>query len=153
MSKPNREKAFQSLLQEMRRFIANAVLFNDQLAQQLGVNSTDYQVLNLLDLRGSAKPGELARLTGLTTGGITLALDRLETAEFARRERNPHDRRSVIVRPVPAKMHKISQLYKPVIAAMQSIAAGYSSDDLGVIADFFGRANASRAKAEGFPAA
>lgn len=135
----------------MRRFIANAVLFNDQVAQQLGVNSTDYQVLNLLDLRGSAKPGELARLTGLTTSGITLSLDRLESRGFLRRERNPKDRRSVIVRPVPAKMHKIVQLYKPVIAAMQSLTSAYGLDDLAVIEDFFRRANASRASSEGVP--
>jgi DNA-binding MarR family transcriptional regulator len=76
---------------EVRRFIANTVLFNQRLADALGINATDYQVLNVLDLRGSARPGELAKLTGLTTGGVTVVLDRLERAGFVRRERNPNE--------------------------------------------------------------
>jgi DNA-binding MarR family transcriptional regulator len=40
----------------------------------------------------------LADLTGLTTGAVTGIIDRLEQAGFARREKDPHDRRRVIVR-------------------------------------------------------
>jgi DNA-binding MarR family transcriptional regulator len=143
-SNDNRTKIFQSLLQGMRRFIANAVLTNQHLADKLGINATDYQVLNLLDLRGHAKPGELAYLTGLTTGGVTVALDRLEKAGFVKRERNTQDRRSVIVRPVPARMQKIVALYKPIMAAMQQVVSAYDSNDLATIAGFFSRANATR---------
>ena len=144
LSKEKRERIFQSLLKEMRRFIASAVLFNQHLADKLGINATDYQVLNLLDLLGSAKPGDLARLTGLTTGGVTVALDRLEKGGFLRRERNPHDRRSVIVRPNPAKMQKISELYKPIVAGMQRVVLAYDLDELTTIDDFFQRANSFR---------
>ena len=132
------------LIQDVRRFIANAVLFNQHLADKLGINATDYQVLNLLDLHGSAKPGELARLTGMTTGGITMALDRLEKSGFVRRERNPDDRRSVIIRPVPAKMRKVFELYKPIIAGMEQLVSSCDSKDLAAITAFFSRANASR---------
>jgi len=144
MSKGKKTELFESLMREIRRFIANAVLFNQQLADQLGVNATDYQVLNLIDLRGQATPGELAQLTGLTTGGVTVALDRLEKAGFAKRERNPHDRRSVIVRPVPAKMRRIFALYEPIIAAMQRGVSVYDERELATIVDFFERSNASR---------
>src|SRR5581483_3030688 len=134
VSNQNREKTFASLIHDIRRFIANAILFNQHLADKLGLNATDYQVLNLLDLHGSAKPGELARLTGMTTGGVTMALDRLEKAGFVRRERNLDDRRSVIVRPVPAKMRKLVELYKPIIVGMEQLAASYNSEDLATIA-------------------
>lgn len=144
MSNAKREQTFWSLMQEVRRFIASAVLSNQHLADKLGVNATDYQVLNLLDLRGSAKPGELSRLTGLTTGGVTVALDRLEKTGFVRRERNPDDRRSVIVRPVSAKMRKIFVLYRPVISAMHKVASAYNLTDLATITQFISRANASR---------
>ncbi len=149
MSNGKREAIFRSLLQEIRRFLANAILFNQHLADELGVNATDYQVLNLLDLHGFAKPGELARLTGLTTGGVTVALDRLEKAGFVRRERNPADRRSVIIRPVVGKMRKIVELYKPVITAMQKVVSAYDLDDLTTITEFFRRANSSRESAAG----
>lgn len=147
MSTDNRPQIFQSLVQGMRGFIAGAVLTNQQLADKLGINATDYQVLNILDLRGSALPGELARLTGLTTGGVTVALDRLEKAGFVRRERNPRDRRSVIVRPVPAKMRRIMALYKPIVAAVQRLADEYDSKELAIVAGFFARANSTRENA------
>jgi DNA-binding MarR family transcriptional regulator len=142
VSNVNRTEKFQWLVREVRRFIAGAVVFNQQLADTLGINATDYQVLNLLDLRGQAKPGDLARLTGLTTGGVTLVLDRLEKAGFARRERNPNDRRSLLIRPVPAKMRTILRLYKPVIAGMQRIASVYNDRELSTVLDFFARSNA-----------
>ncbi len=136
-----------ALLGEVRRFIANAVLFNQHLADRLNINATDYQVLNLLDLRGSATPGELAQLTGLTTGGITVVLDRLENAGFVRRERNPHDRRSVIIRTVPAKMRQVSELYKPIIAAMEQLVSAYDAREMSTIVGFFERANRARRNA------
>lgn len=144
MSTTTRDKVFLSLIEGMRRFIANAILFNQHLADKVGLNATDYQVLNLLDLHGSAKPSELARLTGMTTGGVTMALDRLEKTGFVRRERNLDDRRSVIVRPVPAKMRKVFELYKPVIAGVEQLVSSYNADELTTIAGFFSKANASR---------
>jgi MarR family transcriptional regulator, organic hydroperoxide resistance regulator len=144
MSNRKRTELFQSLLHEIRRFIASAVLFNQQLADKLGVNATDYQVLNLLDLRGDATPGKLAQLTGLTTGGITVALDRLEKAGFIKRERNPNDRRSLIIHAVPAKMRQIFPFYKPVIEVMDQVISVYDDRQLGTLVGFFQRANNSR---------
>jgi DNA-binding MarR family transcriptional regulator len=145
-SKEKRREGFEALMREIRRFIAGAVLTNQHLAGRLGLNSTDYQVLNLLDLRGQTKPGELARLTGLTTGGVTVALDRLEKAGFVKRERNPHDRRSVLVRAVPARMRMVFKLYRPILAGMQQLVSAYGAQDLATITGFFGRANAAREK-------
>lgn len=150
-SKEKRRESFEALMREIRRFIAGAVLTNQQLADQLGLNSTDYQVLNLIDLRGQTKPGELARLTGLTTGGVTVALDRLEKAGFVKRAPNPHDRRSVLVRAVPARMRMISALYQPILAGMHELVSAYEAQDLATITGFFGRANAARERA-GAPA-
>jgi DNA-binding MarR family transcriptional regulator len=144
MSNRKRAKLFQSLIGETRRFIANAVLTNQHFADRLGVNSTDYQVLNLLDLRGSATPGQLAQLTGLTTGGVTVVLDRLEKGGFIRRERNPGDRRSLVVRPVIAMRRRIYPLYKSIIAGMQRIVSVYDDRQLATIVEFFIRANSSR---------
>jgi len=49
-------------------------------------------------------PGKLAELTGLTTGGITVVLDRLEKAKYIRQERNPNDRRSISIVLIPRKI-------------------------------------------------
>jgi MarR family transcriptional regulator, organic hydroperoxide resistance regulator len=147
MHKPvklRRPKLFRLLIREIRLFIAGAILFNQRVADQLGINTTDHQVLNLLDLLGAATPGRLAQLTGLTTGGITMVLDRLENARYVRRERNPKDRRSWIVHPSPARMRKVATLYKPVDKGMDWLSRQYSNQELGIILDFFTQANRAR---------
>ncbi|MHA7270268.1 MarR family transcriptional regulator [Arthrobacter sp. HLT1-20] len=73
--------------------MARAVLFQDAVAKWGGLNSTDLQCASLLMSRGPATPGELAELTGLTSGGaITTAIDRLEREGFVARLRDPNDR-------------------------------------------------------------
>jgi DNA-binding MarR family transcriptional regulator len=46
---------------------------------------------------GHLRPGEIAARILVTSGTLTPMLDRLESANFVRREPNPDDRRSVIV--------------------------------------------------------
>lgn len=69
-------------------------------ASRFGLNqSGEYQVL--LKLRGSPEgrstPGELAEHLVLSTGAMTNRLDRLEEAGLIVRERDPKDRRSLII--------------------------------------------------------
>ena len=134
----------ESLIRETRHFLAEAILFNQQLADRLGINPIDYQVLNLLDLFGPATPGDLAQLTGLSSGGMTVVIDRLEHAHYIERERNPRDRRSVIVRLAAAPIRRIARLYEPVLALMDKVLAAYDLEQLGVINDFFMRSNRAR---------
>lgn len=143
MSNEKRAQQFESMTREIRRFIANAVLFNQQVADKVGLNSTDYQVLNLLELRGQATPGELAVLTRLTTGGITLALDRLESAGCVRRERNPKDRRSYVIRPVSAKLRSVSKFYRAINEGMARLLESYSEKQVDAILEFFQRVNSA----------
>jgi DNA-binding MarR family transcriptional regulator len=141
----NRKRALRdSLIRETRHFIAEAIVFNQQLADRLEINAIDYQILNLIDLFGPATPGDLAQLTGLSSGGMTVVLDRLEKAHYLERERNPSDRRSVIVRFAAAPKRKIAAFYKPILARMDRVFAAYNEEQLGVINDFFRRSNRLR---------
>jgi len=56
-------------------------------------------VLCHLELDGPARPAELAELTGLSSGGISKLIDRLELAELISRRRHgvDSDHRAVIV--------------------------------------------------------
>ncbi len=82
----------------MQVFMARSVLFQDAVAKKAGLHSTDLQLSSLLILFGPATPGELAQRSGLTAGGaITTAIDRLERAGIVVREKDPADRRRVIV--------------------------------------------------------
>jgi MarR family transcriptional regulator, organic hydroperoxide resistance regulator len=114
------------------------------VADRFHLNLTDTQCLNILELAGSATPGQLASQTGLTTGGVTVVLDRLEKAGFVKREPNPNDRRSVIVRTVPEAMERIQALYGEINKGTADLLAGYSDKDLDFIIAFFAKANAVR---------
>src|SRR5215470_10853577 len=72
-------------------------------ADKIGINVTDLNCLNILALGGHLTAGELAKQTGLTTASITGVIDRLEEAGFVRRERDPSDRRRVVIRLVLEK--------------------------------------------------
>jgi MarR family transcriptional regulator, organic hydroperoxide resistance regulator len=145
MSKEKQQELFAALVKEIRRFIANSILFNQQVAERMGINLTDQQVLNLLDLMGKASPGELAKLTHLTTGGVTVALDRLEKAGFIRRQRNPNDRRGIIVLPIPARQRQIQTYYRSINDQLAKLFAAYKPEELKLIHGFFKTSNSFRA--------
>jgi DNA-binding MarR family transcriptional regulator len=106
-------------------------------AEKIGINVTDLNCLNILALGGRLTAGELAKQTGLTTASITGVLDRLEEAGFVRRERDPSDRRRVIVRLDAARgMRDVAPVFAPVIAAWRDVAAQYTDDELRLILGF-----------------
>jgi len=148
MSSAKTQELMQSLNGEVRRFIAAAILFNLKVADEVGLNGTDMQCLNLLQLQGSATPGEFARWAYLTTGGVTVVLDRLEKAGYIRREPNPHDRRSTIIRPVMSKFRKCQKYYQSKGEALAQALSAYSEDELKLIQDFFHRVNGQSVEAE-----
>jgi DNA-binding MarR family transcriptional regulator len=141
MSSAKSAKLIETLNREVRRFIAGAILFNLKVAAEVGLNGTDMQCLNLLELQGRATPGEFARWAFLTTGGVTVVLDRLEKAGYIRRQPNPHDRRSSIIRPVPSKFRKLRPHYQAKGRALMEVLSAYNEQELSLILDFFTRTN------------
>jgi DNA-binding MarR family transcriptional regulator len=106
-------------------------------AERIGINVTDLNCLNILALGGHLTAGELARRTGLTTASITGVLDRLEESGFVRRERDPHDRRRVIVRLEAARgLRDVAPVFAPVVTAWRAVAAQYTDDELRLILGF-----------------
>jgi len=141
MSSRKHAQLIESVETEVRRFIAGAILFNLKVAEDVGVNATDMQCMHVLALQGAATPTELAGWSRLTTGGITVVLDRLEKAGFIRREPNPKDRRSTIIRPVLPALAKFERIYRAKGQALAKALSAYSESELKIILDFFIRTN------------
>jgi len=99
---------------EIRKFIAASIFFNTKAAEHAGLGLTDMQTLHMLQLYGPSTPSRLAEWTGLSSGGVTVALDRLQRAGYIRREPNPADRRSLLAMIVPGRLRKLEALYKDV---------------------------------------
>jgi DNA-binding MarR family transcriptional regulator len=124
----------------LRRTGALMQLMGTAAADQIGINATDLNCLNILSFSGHMTAGELARATGLTTASITGVIDRLEEAGYVSRERDPQDRRRVVVTlALDQALRNVASVFLPMLRDWREMAARYSDDELRLIVDFYGR--------------
>ncbi|MEU4392800.1 MarR family transcriptional regulator [Kribbella sp. NPDC023855] len=140
MVRQRREDVVAELNAELRNLVGRSVLFQQAVAERLGLNVSDLNCLGLLAQLGPVPAGRLAEELGLTTGGTTFAVDRLEAAGFVRRERDPKDRRRVIVVPVSGVEKDTAPLFDSLGAAMAELCKNYTRDELSLIAGFIRKA-------------
>jgi DNA-binding MarR family transcriptional regulator len=115
-------------------------LMGQAAADRIGLNATDLNCLNILSFSGAMTAGELARATGLTTASITGVTDRLEQSGFVRRERDPKDRRRVVIRLVLDKaLREVAPVFQPMIRDWLAMTTGYTDDELRLIVEFYGQ--------------
>src|SRR5262245_42863311 len=145
MSTPTREELVAAMFLELRRMVANSVLFNLRMAETLKVNPTDLQFINFMELYGPLTPGRLAELSRLTTGGVTVVLDRLEKAGIVKSEPNPNGRRSSLVHVAPKLLRRARAAYGEMSDATNALLAHFTDKELAVVAAFLKKANDSRA--------
>jgi DNA-binding MarR family transcriptional regulator len=126
-----------------RQLSAATIMFHQAVADRFGLNPTDHKCMDLLFTKGPMTAGELAEVTGLTTGAITGVIDRLEGVGFVRREDDPSDRRRVIVRVVPKRHLQVGRLFKHLGAATAELSTRYSDAELVTILDFMTRSQES----------
>jgi MarR family transcriptional regulator, organic hydroperoxide resistance regulator len=145
MSSRTSETLVPSLHRAVRLFIAGAGFLSQRAADALGLHPTDMQFVNLLDLLGPTTPGALAQWSGLSSGGVTVVLDRLESAGYVRREPNPNDRRSVLIHLQSAKQKRVDANYKAAQEQFAEVTKKFSAAELEVILRFFTASSAGHA--------
>jgi MarR family transcriptional regulator, organic hydroperoxide resistance regulator len=138
---------------EIRKFLAAGIFFNAQAAEKAGLGLTDMQMLNMLQLYGPSTPSLLAKWTGLSSGGITVALDRLEKGGYVRRGPNPEDRRSLLITFIPTRLRKIAAMYEGVEAETRRMLAKLPENDLEAVVRFFEAMSEVRSQRESSPKA
>lgn len=107
-----------------------SAMLNHAIAERLHLHPTAWECLSLLFEHGAMPAGRLAEITGLTTGAITGLVDRLESAGYVRRQRDPDDRRRVIIEVVPAAAVEVPDLFGPMLADMRKLHSAYSDEQL-----------------------
>jgi len=138
--RPERAKLAEEFGAGVRRTGSLFQLMGQAAADRIGINATDLNCLNTLSFRGEMTAGELARERGLTTASITGVADRLEEAGFVRRERDPRDRRRVVIRLVLERaLSDVAPVFLPMIRDWQEMADRYTDDELRLIVEFYGR--------------
>lgn len=114
-------------------------LLNHHVGGRLELTGTDLECCDLITRYGPLSPTALARRAGLHPATVTGILDRLERGRWIARDRDPSDRRAVVVRARRDRSAEIFRLYSGMNTAMDQIFAEYQDDDLELIAAFLRR--------------
>ncbi|GHI89531.1 MarR family winged helix-turn-helix transcriptional regulator [Streptomyces xanthophaeus] len=151
----SRAELLARIVTESQRHYADYSLFNQAMAEHVGLHPTDMQCIALLDLEpGPVSTGEIARLTGLTSGSATRLVDRLVKAGIVERHADPDDRRRSLVALAPEARERIGAAWETPGRAFGAVLEGYSDAELAVIGDYLhraaevGRAQAKRLTSE-----
>jgi len=145
VGKRPREELIEEFMREISRNSTWTVMFHGAVAAKLGLNPTDLKCGGVLRETGPITAGELANLTGLTTGAITGVVDRLERTGFVQRTSDPNDRRRVIIEPLEeaGQNEEAMRLFGPLAeATVSKLLTHYSGEEMEIILDFVRRSGA-----------
>lgn len=139
MDLDNHPELVGNLIHSLRKLSTRMVLFQQKAAHELGVVHTDFKTADILNETGPLTAGELAKVTGLSSGSVTALIDRLEHEGYVKRERDSNDRRRVIIVPINKKRHVIKEHYSPLNKEMTELCSQYNEEELTLITDFINR--------------
>lgn len=120
-----------------QKYAYTALQMHEAIARKAGFNATDHKYLGFFLQREKLTAGELAEITGLTTGAVTGLIDRFEAKKLVKRQFDASDRRKVFI--VPNKQ-KIKDLLVPLYQKYQDstdkLIASFSENEIEVIKSF-----------------
>lgn len=134
-----RRRVTNAIKQGLRELSIQLSLLNHHVGTHLEIRDVDLDCLDLVDRFGPLSPSGLARRAGLHPATMTGILDRLERGGWIVRERDPGDRRAVVVRTRPERGAELLQLYAGMNGAMDKLLAGYDDAELELLQDFLHR--------------
>jgi DNA-binding MarR family transcriptional regulator len=135
--KNSRDKLIEEINAAGRNMSTVTIIFHQTVAAKAGLSGSDHKYLDLLFQEGSMTAGKLADLTGLTTGAVTGMIDRLEKQEMVKRERDPEDRRKVIIVPQMEKaMKRLAPVFEPLRDELEAFYDKFSNEELEVIREY-----------------
>jgi DNA-binding MarR family transcriptional regulator len=135
--------------ESLRELSIQLSLLNHRVSTRVELRHVDLDCLDLIARHGPLSPSALARRAGLHPATVTGILDRLERDGWIARDRDPSDRRAVLVRALKDRGAELFRLYAGMNTAMNEICAGYRPAELELVADFLRRtAEAGRTATE-----
>lgn len=121
-----------------QHYAFSSIQMHEAVARKAGLSGTDHKYLGFIMEKGQMTAGELATLTGLTTGAVTGLIDRFEKKNLVKRQFAANDRRKVIIEPVT---ENIMALLVPLYAAFRKksakLMASFSDKEIEIIETYF----------------
>jgi DNA-binding MarR family transcriptional regulator len=134
-----RQRLASEVRNALRELRIQLALLNYRVGSQVDLKDIELDCLDILDTSGPLSPSALGRRAGVHPATMTGILDRLERGGWVVRERDPDDRRAIVVRVLPDRYGELLGHYSRMARSMNKLLAGYSEADLTVIADFLRR--------------
>ena len=121
-----------------RNYSDASILMHENIARKVGLSGTDHKYLGLIIKKEEMTAGEIAEITGLTTGAVTGLIDRLEKRKLLKRKADKDDRRKVLI--VPNTQNAI-ELLQPIFNDLrqrtQELTDTFSETEINVIERYF----------------
>src|SRR6266699_4132341 len=118
---PRRGRLNSAIRASLRDLRSQLFVLNQHVGGHLDLKTMDLECLDLIARHGPLSPSALARLAGLHPATITGILDRLERGGWVARERDPADRRGIVVRARRERLPDLLRLYARMNRSMNRI--------------------------------
>ena len=137
-----REKQPNSIIEKFRtasRQYSDASIFmHEAIARKAGLSGADHKYLGLILQHKELTAGEIAKLTGLTTGAVTGLIDRLEKKKLLKRQFTKDDRRKVIIIPnVENSMKLLQPIFNELQQRTTALINSFSEKEIQIIERYF----------------
>ncbi|AZY53233.1 MarR family winged helix-turn-helix transcriptional regulator [Bordetella avium] len=106
------------------------------VAERLGLSATELKALELVQELDALPTGQLALLLGISWGGTTALVNRLESSGFVRRERHPLDRRVIIVSPVAEHCETLKQARQAMLEEVRLLSRQFDPEQIHTVHAF-----------------
>ncbi|CCH02668.1 putative HTH-type transcriptional regulator ycgE [Fibrella aestuarina BUZ 2] len=121
-----------------QQYAYTSIQMHEAVGRRAGLSGTDHKYLGFLIEKGQMTAGELATLTGLTTGAVTGLIDRFEKKQLVQRQLAEGDRRKVIIVPnTETIMALLAPLYKDFRAKSAALLASFSAEEIATLETYF----------------
>ncbi|WP_413600310.1 MarR family winged helix-turn-helix transcriptional regulator [Curtobacterium sp. Curtsp57] len=128
------------VMQALRDWAVAFTELNQQMAVWLDLPTNDAHALGQVLWAASAgeplSPARLGQLIGMTSGSVTVLLDRLEGAGLIIRSREHTDRRRVTLRPTAAAEDRARAFAERSSEEIATVLRGTAADDLRQVTTF-----------------
>jgi DNA-binding MarR family transcriptional regulator len=139
-SDPRRRRRLTTAVKDsLREVNLQLSLLSHQVGAALRLREVDFDCLELVARDGPLSPGAIARRTGLHAATVTGVLDRLERGGWVARERDPADRRGVVVRALRDRGREVFEQFAGMNSAMDAVCGQYGDAELELITGFLRR--------------
>lgn len=121
-----------------QQYAFSSVQLHESIGRKIGLIGTDHKYLGFLIQKGQMTAGELALLTGLSTGAVTGLIDRFESKKLVKRQTDKTDRRKIIIIPNVEKITKlITPFYKDFQDNTDELFYSFTTSELKILERYF----------------